>query len=157
MHTVEGSAVRKVLVDGENIGLIEIGEADNWLIIKILKGNISEKYIFDFVTEWFDLERDIVPFYEKLQKDNEFAFMTTDFNGLRLLGIPDAFEALCWCIIGQQINLTFAYSLKRRLTEAYGTKMEYDGKNYWAFPKPEILATLNPEDLLIFQYLPSFF
>ena len=59
---------------------------------------------------------------------------------------------MCWCIIGQQINLTFAYTLKRRITETYGTKVEFEGKNYWAFPKPEILATLKPEDLRVFQF-----
>lgn len=152
MHKVEGKVVRKVIVDGENNALIEIKEVDKYLTINILKGNISEKYIIDFVSEWFDLERDIIPFYRKLQKDNEFAFMTTDFNGLRLLGIPNAFEALCWCIIGQQINLTFAYSLKRRFTETYGTKIEFESKNYWAFPKPEIVAKLEPNDLRLFQF-----
>lgn len=152
MHKVEGDVVRKVLTEGKNIGLIEIGENDNYLIINILQGTISEKFIFDFVAEWFDLERDIIPFYAKLNRDKDFGFMTNDFNGLRLLGIPDAFEALCWCIIGQQINLTFAYSLKRRITEAYGSKIEFEGKNYWAFPKPEILATLKPEDLRVFQF-----
>ncbi len=152
MHKVEGNVVRKVISDDKNIALIEIGESDNCLTINILQGNTSQKYVIDFVAEWFDLERDIIPFYDKLGKDKEFAFMTNHYKGLRLLGIPDAFEALCWCIIGQQINLTFAYSLKRRFTEAYGSKIEFEGKNYWAFPSPEIVAKLNPEDLRLFQF-----
>ncbi|MES2797411.1 MAG: DNA-3-methyladenine glycosylase [Bacteroidota bacterium] len=152
LHAVEGNVVRKVLTDDENIALIEIAESANHLTINILKGYISDKFVKDFVAEWFDLERDIIPFYKKIENDKEFAFMATDFNGLRLLGIPDAFEALCWCIIGQQINLTFAYSLKRRITETYGEKIEFEGKNYWVFPTPEILSKLKPEDLRIFQF-----
>jgi DNA-3-methyladenine glycosylase II len=152
VHAVEGNVVRKVLSDGGNLGLIEIEKYTNYLIINILEGYISEKYVKDFVVEWFDLERDIIPFNEKLQKDNDFSFMTTEFHGLRLLGIPNAFEALCWCIIGQQINLTFAYSLKRRLTEAYGSKIEFEGKEYWSFPEPQTISLLKPENLRIFQY-----
>ncbi len=152
VHTVEGNKVRKVVYNGDDLALIEISVANNRLNINILKGNISEKYLNDFVKEWFDLDRDILPFYEKLGHDTDFKFMVNDFNGLRLLGIPNAFEALCWCIIGQQINLTFAYSLKRRLTETYGTKIEFEGKKYWAFPEPETISKLSPEDLRIFQF-----
>ncbi len=152
LHSVEDKFVRKVIADDENIALIEIGEFDNRLTINILKGNISEKRAADFVKEWFDLERDVIPFYNKLNKDKDFAFMAIDFNGLRLLGIPDAFEALCWCIIGQQINLTFAYTLKRRITQAFGTKIEFENKSYWFFPEPQVLARLKPEDLRVFQF-----
>lgn len=152
VHAVEGAKVRKVVSDGKNKALIEISERDNQLVVNILKGNISSEFIHLFVEEWFDLNRDIIPFYEKLEKDIDFKFMAADFNGLRLLGIPNAFEALCWCIIGQQINLTFAYTLKRRFTEAYGSKIEFEGKNYWAFPEPEIISKLTPEDLRIFQF-----
>ena len=144
--------VRKVIKAEDSFGLIEIGERDKYLYINILKGNISESLVVNFVKEWFDLERNIVPFYELLKKDLDFAPMTSHFNGLRLLGIPDAFEALCWCIIGQQINLTFAYSLKRRITEAYGTKIDFEGENYWIFPEPKILANLSAQDLRIFQF-----
>lgn len=152
VHTVEVNFVRKVISDGENMALIEVGELDTYLTINILKGNISEKYCIEFVKQWFDLERNIIPFYQKLAADKDFAFMITDFKGLRLLGIPDAFEALCWCIIGQQINLTFAYSLKRRLTEKYGQSIELEGKKYWQFPHYEIIAKLQPEDLRAFQF-----
>ncbi len=152
MHKVADNKVRKVIDDGQNLALIEIFENDNNLIINTLKGDISSQFLKDFVVEWFDLERNILPFYKILQNDEEFAFMVKDFSGLRFLGIPNAFEALCWCIIGQQINLTFAYSLKRRLTEVYGQKIEFEGKFYWAFPKPENLANLTPEDLRSFQF-----
>jgi DNA-3-methyladenine glycosylase II len=152
VHKVEGKKVRKVLKSGSEIALIEISKEGNSLIINTLKGEINQNFVQEFIIEWFDLERDISPFYKQLKADTDFKFMTTDFQGLRLLGIVDAFEALCWCIIGQQINLTFAYSLKRRLTEAYGTKIEFEGNNYWLFPEPGVLANLKPEALRAFQF-----
>ena len=41
-----------------------------------------------------------------------FKIPIEQYYGLRTLGIPDLFEALSWGIIGQQINLTYAYTLK---------------------------------------------
>lgn len=43
-----------------------------------------------------------------------------EFYGLRNIGIPDLFEAIVWGILGQQINLAYAYTLKRRLVETFG-------------------------------------
>ena len=67
--------------------------------------------------------------------------MVSEYNSLRIMAIPDLFEAVCWSIIGQQINLTFAYKLKRKFTEVYGTKLTFEGINYHLFPKPKLLIT----------------
>lgn len=63
------------------------------------------------------------------------------------MGIPDLFEALCWGILGQQINLTFAYTLKRRFVESFGEHIEWNGQKYWIFPSPEFIANLTVKDL----------
>ncbi|NME04490.1 DNA-3-methyladenine glycosylase 2 family protein [Psychrobacillus sp. BL-248-WT-3] len=70
---------------------------------------------------------------------------------------PDAlhvrfFEALAWAIIGQQINLTFAYTLKKRLVEKYGDFVEYDGKRFYTFPSFEMVASLTTDDLRALQF-----
>ena len=71
----------------------------------------------------------------------------SEFYGLRNIGIPDLFEALCWGILGQQINLTYAYTLKRRFVETFGSSIEWEGQSYWIFPEPEDIAKLTVEDL----------
>ncbi|MHA6480730.1 DNA-3-methyladenine glycosylase family protein [Paenibacillus sp. strain BS8-2] len=100
-----------------------------------------------YVREWFDLERELSPFYEMAEGDSLLRGPSRQFRGLRLLGIPDLFEALCWGIIGQQINLSFAYTLKRRLVERYGRSIGYNDETYWLFPEPEIIAGLTVEEL----------
>jgi len=70
----------------------------------------------------------------------------------RLIGIVDLFEALCWSVIGQQINLQFAYKTKRRLVERYGSRIEYGGKNYYLFPTPGQLAAATMEELKGMQF-----
>ncbi|GAA5521355.1 hypothetical protein LQ318_06375 [Aliifodinibius salicampi] len=69
-----------------------------------------------------------------------------------MMGIPDLFEALCWCVIGQQINLTFAYRLKRRLVERYGTSITYKLQRHHFFPKPKILAQITIDELREMQF-----
>ena len=115
-------------------------------------GNNSEKQIIESVKDWFDYDRDLSSFYKLLKKDSELKYMTSEYKGLRLMAIPDLFEALCWSIIGQQINLTFAYKLKRRFTEIYGTKLTYENSDYYLFPKPEIVENIKVEDLLPLQF-----
>lgn len=105
-----------------------------------------------FVTDWFDLDRDLQPFYRLLQKNKALGYMADDYKGFRLISIHDLFEALCWSIIGQQINLTFAYSLKRRLVEQYGKAITADGKTFHLFPRPEVLQSLTVAELRPLQF-----
>lgn len=140
LHTIGPDYVRKaILIAGKPV-LFEIREGLN---IQILQGGNSAA-VKDFVHEWFDAGTDMTPFYTQLAAYKELSYMSQDFAGLRLMGIPDLFEAICWCIIGQQINLTFAYKIKRKLVEAYGQKTVYDGITYYTFPTPEVLAEADP-------------
>lgn len=152
LHEVSPNAVRKALLINKKPTLIEITATDNHLIINVLISNPPERKIIEFVKEWFDYDRDMTLFYALIQQDSDLKYMATEYDGLRLMGIPDLFEALCWSIIGQQINLTFAYKLKRRFTEVYGTKLTYKNSDYYLFPTPEIVANIKVEDLLPLQF-----
>lgn len=152
LHVIGENFIRKLLLIRGEPTLISISEKDKNLIINVLQGNNSEQEIINFVKDWFDIERDLTPFYEHLSQDENLQYMATDYKGLRLLGIPDLFEALCWSIIGQQINLTFAYKLKRRFTETYGTKLTYEDTDYHIFPSTAIIANLKVEELLPMQF-----
>lgn len=64
-------------------------------------------------------------------------------EGLRIPLIPRAFDALCWAIIGQQINLSFAGSLRRDLIALAGERVG----NMVVHPTPEAVANLDASDL----------
>ncbi|MFJ7363022.1 DNA-3-methyladenine glycosylase family protein [Peribacillus frigoritolerans] len=102
--------------------------------------------VCQYVRHWFDLETNLLPFYELAQKDPFLQKPVSQFFGLRNMGIPDLFEAIAWGILGQQINLTYAYTLKRRLVERFGENVEFEGKQYWLFPTPDAIAKLTVED-----------
>jgi DNA-3-methyladenine glycosylase II len=152
LHEVKEKSVRKLLQIEGMLTLIEIQEDSENLVVEILVGIKNEQIIGDFVSQWFDLERDINPLYDLLNQDDDLKYMTTDYRGLRLLAIPDLFEALCWSVIGQQINLTFAYKLKRRFTEKYGQKLTFENHDYYVFPEPYSVGKLKVEDFQPMQF-----
>ncbi|WP_373331065.1 DNA-3-methyladenine glycosylase family protein [Salmonirosea aquatica] len=153
MHRVTETSVIKPFRVGTSVSLLEISEKSNHLIVQFRGGDLADEALLrEQVTALFDLEADLAPFYEHLRTDSDLAFMADDYYGLRLIGIPDLFEALCWSIIGQQINLTFAYTLKRRLVELVGEKITYQGHVFYGFPTPEHMAALTVEQLRLLQF-----
>lgn len=143
LHVVSDNEVRKALLINNQPVLISVKEQNGCLQVSILKGAATatvKQQVQQYVMHWFDIERDMTPFYALLQKDKKLAYMAEAYKGLRLLSIEDLFEAICWAITGQQINLSFAYKCKRRLVEHYGTAIEYDNQVYHLFPSYEVLA-----------------
>ncbi|MEB9505310.1 DNA-3-methyladenine glycosidase II [Bacillus anthracis] len=153
MFHIEDNKIYKVIPVHDVNPLVEISmNADDTIQIRFLgEAYISAKPIRDavanYVTEWFDLTTDLAPFYTLAKHDVLLQRPIEQYYGLRTLGIPDLFEALSWGIIGQQINLTYAYTLKRRLVETFGSYVEWNDRKHWIFPTPETIANLHVEDL----------
>src|SRR6185503_4499106 len=61
-------------------------------------------------------------------------------RGVRIPLSADVFEGITLAIIGQQINLAFAYKLRRSLAELCG---QLAGQNMLAHPTPEAVARLD--------------
>lgn len=73
-------------------------------------------------------------------------------KGLRPVGHPSLYETLVWGIAGQQVNTTFALELKRRLTEHFGTHLEWKGERYLAFPSVRRMSQVDPDQLRALQF-----
>jgi DNA-3-methyladenine glycosylase II len=155
VHSVRKDKVLKALhFNGQSL-LIEIVEKKDHLAVTILEGKADEQTkgrITAYIRDWMDIGRDLTPFYTLLKKDKRLAYMTEDYKGLRLMGIVDLFESLAWSIIGQQINLKFAFALKRRLVEKYGTSISHEGESFHLFPDCRVLAKATVEELRPLQF-----
>ncbi len=153
MYEIESDSITKVITIGEIRSLVQINVINNkQMIVQFLnKSSPIERRkceeIVKFIDEWFDLNNDLTPFYEMAKADPLLKVPARNFYGLRVIGIPDLFEALCWGVLGQQINLAFAYTLKRQFVEKFGDFIEWNGKKYWVFPSHERIAQLTPSDL----------
>ncbi len=155
MHTVLPGRVRKLVPLPEGPVLVDLRAHAEGIEATVQEGKISastEKALQDYVHEWLAPQQDIQPFYDKLRRVSALAYMPEAFNGLRLIGIPDLFEALAWSIIGQQINLSFAYRLKRRMVERWGEGFDINGASWHLFPTPAVMAGADPAELRAMQF-----
>ncbi len=108
--------------------------------------------VASYIWQWFDLRTDLNHFYEVARQDAVLYQFPQKYYGLRIMGIPDLFEALSWAIMGQQINLTFAYTLKRRLIECFGESLTINHHTYWLFPTYKKISAIDVEDLRKLQF-----
>lgn len=70
-------------------------------------------------------------------------------TGLRVFQTLSPFDGIIWSIAGQQVNLSFAGLLRRRLAERAGTPV---AEGLIAPPTAESVARLEPADLLPLQF-----
>jgi DNA-3-methyladenine glycosylase II len=154
LHTKKNNEIFKVISFENSLVLFSISY-NKHLQISIHSENQDKKTIEivkNYVSDWFDLKANLPLFYETAQNDKVLASLCQKYYGLRMIGMPDLFESLVWSIIGQQINLNFAYSLKEKLVQNFGRKLFHNNEAFYALPTPERLASLNLEDFQPFQF-----
>jgi DNA-3-methyladenine glycosylase II len=93
----------------------------------------------------------VQPFYRACASDPVIGAAVRDFRGLRAAGVPSLWEATLTAILSQQVNLKFAYDIRRELSEAFGRRARFGGQTYVAFPSPESLAGETPATLRRFR------
>ncbi|GGB80496.1 DNA-3-methyladenine glycosylase family protein [Dyadobacter sediminis] len=155
LHVIKGKVLYKAVKIGAEPVLFSIEAESSFLKVTVLAGEASREnkdFLIAYIAEWFDMNRNIQPFYDLLKTDGQLAYMTETYEGFRLIGIYNIFEAICWCIVGQQINLSFAYKVKRRLVERYGEKVNYENESYYIFPDPEVLLQADLQELKSMQF-----
>lgn len=155
LHRVEENKVFKALKIEGLIILCSIELEKSNLSVRFLNGKlgtIQKEKVANYIREWLDLETDLTPFYEMAKKDPLLKDLVIKYHGYRIVGQPDLFESLVWAVLGQQINLQFAYTLKQRFVEKYGEKIELNGTAYYIFPSPEVVSKISMEALLALQF-----
>lgn len=155
LHRIEDGGAVKLLRVEDALVLFRIKNHNDGLAVEFINSTPSAKakeYVKNYVREWFDLETDLIPFYKMAKKDDLLKDLVKKHYGYRIIGQPDLFESLVWAVLGQQINLQFAYTLKQRFVENFGERLSHDGQDYFLFPKPEKVATLTDEHLLPLQF-----
>ncbi|MEJ8548516.1 DNA-3-methyladenine glycosylase family protein [Brevibacillus borstelensis] len=155
LHQIKGGYLYKPVKVDQELILLKIGCSAQTIRVEFPLG-IPSKQVCEkmakYVWEWFDLEQDVSGFYEMARRDRLLSQLVRSYYGLRIIRIPDLFEALTWAIIGQQINLPFAYTLKKRFVEQFGEKLVYDGMVLWSFPAFDKIAALDTSQLRALQF-----
>lgn len=154
LHSCDDKSVTKAFIVDGSIISIQIFEENGKLKINPSRNlNQSEELaVTNFVQEWFDLKTDLSPFYKMAKKDDLLKDLTKRFHGYRIVSIPDLFESLVWAVIGQQINVAFAYMVKQRYVKSFGEKIRWNDRELYLFPSPEVTRQIPDEELLVMQF-----
>jgi DNA-3-methyladenine glycosylase II len=95
----------------------------------------------------FNLNFDLVPFYEQVKTDKVMACLTQKLKGLKSPTTQTAFEALIDSIVEQQISLKVANGMEKKLIKKFGDTLGLEGEVYYAYPTPQKLASASSEEL----------
>lgn len=90
------------------------------------------------------LNHDASLFEKQALRDKLLGPLVRQQKGLRIPQTATPFEALTWAIIGQQINLTFAITLRRTLIQLAGRP---HSSGLWCYPDAESVAQLDLDAL----------
>jgi DNA-3-methyladenine glycosylase II len=113
LHVLEEDGVSKAIRIRNEVTVFKVREVEAgrlWVSFLSAEPNDELKNeVFLYVRDWFDLDTDLKPFYRMAEKDRLLRDLVKRFYGYRIVGQPDLFESLVWAVLGQQINLNFAY------------------------------------------------
>ncbi len=154
LHSCDDHSVTKAIAVNGLVIPIQI-TGDNRKLKVISSGNLSvpaQQAVVHYVEEWFDLKTDIAPFYKLARKDELLKDLVRRFHGYRIVSIPDLFESLVWAVIGQQINVAFAYVVKQRYVKTFGEKIIWNDRDLYLFPSPQVTMHIPDEELLSMQF-----
>lgn len=145
----EGNRIWKALptADGPVVLEISIEPGQAWVRLhaEARLGRDSMAFLHGAALRLLALTQDVTAF------ETRHAAFAARRRGLRLPLLPTGFDALCWGIIGQQINLKFAASLRRELVEIAGEKIG----DMRAHPTPESVANIDIAALASRRYARS--
>ena len=127
-------------VFGRNV--LNVKKQNNAILFK----GICEGDIIPTIIDYFDLERDYELIKSKLERvDNNMKESIKYGTGIRILN-QDLWETIISFIISANNNIPRIKGIIERLSENYGDKIVYNGKEYFTFPTPKQLKNVSVEE-----------
>ena len=134
--------------DGRYTGIVK----DNVINVKKVDNTVyftslGADDLKNLVDDYFDLGRDYEKIKETLSKIDEYLENSIRYgNGIRILN-QDLWETIISFIISANNNIPRIKGIINRISQKYGNKIEWNGKEYYTFPAVENLAKATVEDL----------
>ena len=148
----EGNTIWKALLTPDGGAVLEISlESEGaWCHVHAEKkmGRESMAQLHAVALKMLGLNNEVSLFETRMARTPRTAAMVARQKGLRLPCIPTNFDGLCWAIIGQQINVKFAGSLRREIIALGGEKVG----TMMAHPSPERVLDIGATALIKRRY-----
>lgn len=140
-ESIDGSSLRKCTLIQNAPALIQIDFAESGAHCVVDRDPYEGHRA---VLRILGLDSDAAAFERQFVNDPLLGKIITSQKGLRIPMTPDPWEALAWAIIGQQISLKFAVTIRRELIGAAGA---LHSSGLRAHPSAETVANLDVEKL----------
>lgn len=128
-------------VVGNNV--INVKKVDNEIHIR----SVGQENLEELVINYFDLNRDYEQIKDKLSKIDENMQKSISYGkGIRILN-QDLWETIISFIISANNNIPRIKGIIDRMSERYGKKIIFEGKEYYTFPTVDELSKASVEDL----------
>jgi DNA-3-methyladenine glycosylase II len=102
----------------------------------------------DRLSFYLSLHDDLREFYALAHGDPPFLPVFDALYGYHQVKFLTPFENAIWAILTQRNQWTNARRMADALIRRYGTPLTVDGREYWAYPEPGVLAQAGPEELM---------
>lgn len=114
---------------------------------KIIFEGICSGDIKEICENYFDLNRDYSSIKNKLSQVDEYLKTSINYGkGIRILN-QELWECIISFIISANNNIPRIKKIIERISKKYGSKISYNGKDYFTFPTVEQLSEATVEDL----------
>lgn len=131
---------RLVLVKTRQTGTVDkpilevVVQSNSWLNPSDLS-DIKDKVIWRYC-----LSEDLKPFYKIAKQDKILQASISMHYGAKDKATPTMFEALLSCVCAQNTSFRRVYDMMQSLCFKFGDKFVFEGKTWYAFPRPPQLA-----------------
>ncbi|ASB87583.1 DNA-3-methyladenine glycosylase [Bacillus sonorensis] len=113
----------------------------------LVSGTDDQSAMMDEVKRIFQWKESLQPVLDHFSKTN-LSQLFEEHAGTPLVLDFHLYHCLMKCIIHQQLNLSFAYTLTERFVHAFGEQKD----GVWFYPLPETIAGLDYADLRALQF-----
>jgi AraC family transcriptional regulator of adaptative response / DNA-3-methyladenine glycosylase II len=142
----EGNRIWKALATPDGAAVLELSFEKEGVWARLhgdhKLGPAGMAFVHESALRMLGLNNEVTPF------ETRHAAFAAPRRGLRLPNLPTVFDSLAWGIIGQQINVKFAGSLRRDLIQLAGDKIG----DMRAHPTPGRVADLTIAKLHAHRY-----
>ncbi|MBY0754577.1 8-oxoguanine DNA glycosylase [Clostridium sardiniense] len=122
--------------------VIEVVQEDD----KVTILNSNEEDFKNIWFEYFDLERDYSKIKEELSKD-EILKKSVDYGyGIRILN-QEPFELVISFIVSARNSIPSIKKTIKKISERWGTEIEYKGEKFYTFPTPEMIKDVTEDEI----------
>ncbi|TLS35722.1 DNA-3-methyladenine glycosylase family protein [Pseudalkalibacillus caeni] len=124
-----------------------IGTVEEPVMLVTCKEDRFKKETINRVIDLFHFDVSLAEVYEHF-KGSELERLVEQFYGIPVVRDFSVYNCLAKCIIHQQLNLKFAFTLTERFVKSFG----YEKEGVWFYPSPETVSELSYEQLREMQF-----